>query len=76
MAQKVIKIGKSSGITLPKSVLEKLGVSVGDQVDLSVTDRSATITPSKGSDDRQRKIAELTLGFIDRYRDDLNELAK
>lgn len=76
MAQKVIKIGKSAGVTLPKSTLEKLGLKIGDRIELTATDKSAVIVPEKGSQDRQRKIADLALGFIDRYRDDLNDLAK
>lgn len=37
MVQKVIKIGTSAGITIPKKQLEELGISIGDSVEFTIT---------------------------------------
>ena len=36
MVQKVIKIGTSAGVTIPKKQLNELGISVGDEVKITV----------------------------------------
>ncbi len=36
MTQKIIKIGTSAGITIPKKQLEELGLRVGDEVKYSI----------------------------------------
>jgi len=43
MIKKIIKIGSSSGVVIPKSQLEKAGVSDGDEVEFS-------FKPVKGDD--------------------------
>ena len=41
--QKVIKIGSSAGVTIPKKQLKELGLLVGDEVKLSLE----SVTPAK-----------------------------
>ena len=36
MVQKVIKIGSSAGVTIPKKQLKELGISVGDEVNITL----------------------------------------
>lgn len=36
MVQKVIKIGTSAGVTIPKKQLEELGFKVGDQIEVII----------------------------------------
>lgn len=36
MVQKVIKIGSSAGVTIPKKQLQELGIAIGDNVELSI----------------------------------------
>jgi len=76
MAQKIIKIGSSIGITIPRKSAEELGLTVGDSVTLAVdAERKVfSIRPERESV-RQKKITELTLNFIERYRKDLEALA-
>lgn len=78
MAQKIIKIGKSSGITLPKALLEKLGAKTGDEVvvDYNEKDSSLVVKRYGTNSSRQQKIATLTENFVNKYRKDLEELAK
>jgi putative addiction module antidote len=42
MAQKIIKIGTSLGITLSKDLLERTGLTVGDSVDIE-TQKDGTL---------------------------------
>ncbi len=42
---KLIKIGNSTGIVLPKDVLAKLGVEQGDQLSLSETEDCIQLKP-------------------------------
>jgi antitoxin MazE len=41
------KLGNSSGVIIPKSMLEEIGVTAGDPVDLSLEGGRITITPVK-----------------------------
>ena len=34
MVQKVIKIGSSAGVTIPKKQLDELGIHIGDQIEV------------------------------------------
>jgi antitoxin component of MazEF toxin-antitoxin module len=36
MAQKVIKIGTSAGVTIPKKQLDELGIKIGDEVEVKI----------------------------------------
>ena len=77
MAQKVIKIGKSTGVTIPKDILEEMKLKAGDQitVEYDKKESSLVVRPEKKITDRQQKIAVLTQNFIERYRADLEKLA-
>ena len=78
MAQKVIKIGKSAGITISREVLQGLGLGIGDQVRVEIDKRRNvfTVAPKEELSEEDKKIAKLTSQFIERYREDLEELAK
>jgi antitoxin MazE len=41
------KLGNSSGVIIPKSMLEEIGITAGDVVDLSLEDNRIIITPQK-----------------------------
>jgi len=78
MAQKVLKIGPSAGVTLPKRVMEELGIKVGDRVVVE-TDKSKSgfvVRPIAKLSKQDKKIAELTSNFVERYRADLEALAR
>lgn len=83
MLQKVIKVGNSAAVTIPKEVLEKAGLTVGDKIEVKTTRKpvKVEIVPQK------RKILRKTSGitksftrsvdeFIRAYRPVLEELAR
>ena len=66
MMQKVIQIGSSAGVIIPKKTLEELSVSIGDEVNV-------VIEPRVHAD---REFYEWTKKFIDTYRPALRALAE
>ena len=70
---KLIKIGNSMGVILPKDVLAKLGVEAGDSLDLSDTPEGIQIRRHDGGFAEQRELAR---AVMKRRRDALRELAK
>lgn len=78
MTQKVLKVGSSAAVTIPKDILKELGVRIGDRVRLRFNEAKRTIVigPEKETSKEDQRIARLTLDFINRYRKDLESLAK
>ncbi|MEX1014998.1 MAG: AbrB/MazE/SpoVT family DNA-binding domain-containing protein [Candidatus Paceibacterota bacterium] len=81
MTRKIIKIGTSQGVTIPKDIRKELNLKVGDelQVDFSKEKQkfSFKISNRKAKNKnkaRRDRIAKLTTNFIDRYREDLESL--
>lgn len=79
MAQKVIKVGNSAAITLSQSVLDVLGVSVGDQIQLDVDQQTKRVfldsKPAVQDAPVDEELYSWTKRFIETYRKDLEELA-
>lgn len=69
MTQKLIKIGGSTGVIVPKSELKRLNVSVGDEVEVIVK-KPTTVS---AADLATLKIAE---DILQRYHADFEALAK
>jgi putative addiction module antidote len=70
---KVIAIGNSAGIILPKETLARLNIAKGDTICLSETPFGAHLTPY--DDEFMRKL-EATQRVMHRYRDALRKLAE
>ena len=47
MRTAIRKLGNSSGVIIPKSMLTEIGIAAGDAVDLSLEDGRIAITPVK-----------------------------
>lgn len=77
MTQKVIKVGDSAAVIIPKKSLKELGIRFGDEVRVEVNNKTKVVSfrPVAKVSKRQERIAELTLNFINRYRKDLEALA-
>jgi antitoxin component of MazEF toxin-antitoxin module len=65
--QKVIKIGDSKGTTLPAKELKRLGVDVGDEIEITVT------KTQKHSEDAE--VIKAAQSILDRYNEDFKNLA-
>jgi len=77
MLRKIFKTGNSMVVSLPREILEPLGVSDGSDVSVELEDGKIIIRPMKqnvpGVDEEfARQVAE----FIDEYRPALEALAK
>ena len=77
MTQKLLKVGSSAAVTIPKKSLKELGLKIGDEVrvDVDQTRKTVLIKPATKLSAADEKIARLTLNFINRYRRDLEALA-
>lgn len=78
MAQKILKVGSSAAVTIPKKSLKDLALKIGDEITVEVNRerRTVLIAPSHALSGEDAKIAKLTLNFIKRYRKDLEALAR
>lgn len=79
MAQKIIQIGSSAGVTLSPDTLEALNIKVGDSVEMSVHP-SARVLTVRPKEDRSAKyvnpdVIAWTNVFIDKNRKLLERLA-
>ena len=69
----VRKIGNSEGVILPKDVLERLGVSAGDQLEIVASDDSIRLVKPQTDFAEQMRAAR---EGMKKYHDALRELAK
>ena len=79
MIQKIIQVGSSAAVVLPKIVREELKLRVGEHVQLEISKNKKglliqRVRPKISASDA--RIAKLTVSFIGRYRKDLEQLAK
>ncbi|MBI2097779.1 MAG: AbrB/MazE/SpoVT family DNA-binding domain-containing protein [Candidatus Vogelbacteria bacterium] len=75
MIQKLLKVGSSAAVTIPKKSLKELGLEIGDEVtvDVDIANERVTIGPSKK---RPAEIIDWANSFIEKYRLALKALAK
>lgn len=67
MIQKVLKIGSSAGVTIPKKTMEQLNIAIGDKISFKIEPVKQKIST---------ELVEWTDAFIKRYRKDLDKLAQ
>ena len=77
MTQKVLKVGSSAAVTIPKKSLAVLGLKIGDRVavEMSQSRKMVSIKPLSALSAKDQRILRLTLSFISRYRKDLEALS-
>jgi putative addiction module antidote len=73
MPLKVIKIGNSMGVVLPKELLKKLGAEAGDYVSASQVGNGIELTPYRPDFEAQMAVAR---DVMERRKLALRELAK
>lgn len=69
MIQKVIKIGSSLGVTIPKKQISELNLMAGDEVELSISKKSSRF-------EKHEQLLKDLEGFMNTYDQDLKNLAK
>lgn len=79
MKQKVIKVGSSAAVTIPKKSLETLGLSIGSSVVVSVDPKTRHMVV-EAADVSTEHVVDIdtlhwTRDFIAEYREALEELA-
>lgn len=78
MSQKVIVVGNSLAVTIPKDSAKKLGLKSGSRVEVRVdeTRRIVSFSPVHTLSSDDQRVAELTANFMRRYEKDLRNLAR
>lgn len=75
MTQKLLKVGDSTAVTIPKKSLDELGLKVGDQVIVEIDKENQTVKISPAVK-INREVIDWIDKFIAQYRSALEELAK
>ncbi len=75
MTQKLLKVGSSAAVTIPKKSLKELGLKIGDEVrvEVDVKGKTVIIEPIKNI---SQELLSWTDRFIKQYRPALEALAK
>jgi len=75
MTQKLIKVGSSAAVVIPKKSLKDLGLRIGDEVkvEIDTKERTVLIEPAKNTG---QEALEWIDSFIRKYRHTLEQLAK
>ena len=78
MTNKVLKVGDSAAVTIPKHVLKEMGIQIGDKVTVTFHPESneVVLKPVKVSHPLvSDRVARLTTRFMDHYRETLRRLS-
>ena len=75
MTQKLLKVGTSAAVTIPKKSLKELGLKIGDEVRVNVNTSAKTVLIEPAQQVSKELIA-WTDAFIKRYRPALKALAR
>lgn len=72
MQRKLIKVGSSAAVLVPKAVLDELKVKIGDTIHVEMAKKARPVAPSVVDPE----IVQWTKDFIDQYRPLLKRLSK
>lgn len=75
MSQKVIVIGNSLAVTIPKESAKKLGLRSGSRVDVHVDERRGVLSFRPTDNVVNKELFDWSKKFIDAYRPALKALA-
>lgn len=76
MSRKIITTaGESPAILLPKEYLEKMGIDIGDEIDMSIKGRTLILRPLDNSE-RAQKIDAATKEVFKRRKSAYEKLAR
>lgn len=75
MTQKVLKVGSSAAVTIPKKSLKELGIKIGDEVRVAIDVKGKTVV-IEPVHKVKKELLDWTERFIQRYRPALEALAR
>ncbi|MBI3626433.1 AbrB/MazE/SpoVT family DNA-binding domain-containing protein [Candidatus Uhrbacteria bacterium] len=76
MIQKLLKVGSSAAVTIPKKSLAQLGLKVGNKVVVEVDTKTRSVLIKAPDATVDQDLVKWTKKFIERYRPALQALAK
>lgn len=77
MKQKIVKVGTSAMVTIPREVMEQYDWKIGDSINVESSQAEPRVSiTSDRSDTSIKEVVEWTDKFIKRYRQALEALAK
>jgi len=76
MTQKVLKIGDSAAVIIPKKSLKELGLRPGDEVSVQIDKKQRKVLIEPLMKEVDKALLDWTRKFIERYRPALEALAK
>ena len=77
MTQKLLRVGSSAAVTIPKKSLKELGLKIGDEVFVEVNRREKRVIIERaGRAIIKKDTLDWADRFIERYRPALSALAK
>ena len=75
MTQKVIKVGDSAAVIIPKGFLKELGLRIGDRVTIETDAKTRKFSFQPTIKEVDSELLDWTKKFIERYRPALEALA-
>lgn len=76
MTQKVLQVGSSAGVIIPKKTLGELGLRIGDQVNIQADIKQKKLFIEPISKTVDKELLNWTRKFIEKYRPALEALAR
>ena len=76
MTQKVLKVGDSAAVTIPRKALEELGLRVGDSINVEIDKKKRMVFIEPVNKTVDKEFLVWTRKFIERYKPALEALAK
>jgi antitoxin component of MazEF toxin-antitoxin module len=73
--ERITAVGEAAALLLPKEVLDKLGIAIGDEVELSLIDRTLLLQPLDEAD-RAQQLAAITTTVFARRQHAYTQLAQ
>ena len=75
MSNKIIKVGSSAAVTIPKKVLKDLGIDIGDKVFVNVDPKHKRVIIEPTANFKlEEELAQNVEEFIDKYKKELEKL--
>ena len=75
LTKKITQLGNSAAIVLPKDILAMMNLGIGDEVELSLIDKTLTVKPLSEKE-RQHKVKQAANKVFERRKSMLEFLAK